>query len=43
MDVETVALLSKIDADKHINVEIELYELNLASAEIKASYAQIME
>ena len=41
--VETVALLSKIDVDKHINVEIELYELNLASAEIKASYAQIME
>ena len=41
--VETVALLSKIDADKHLNVEIQLDELNLTSAEIKASYAQIME
>ena len=38
-----VALLSKIDADKHINVEVELNELNLTSAKSKASYAQIME
>ena len=38
-----VALLSKIDADKHLNVEFELDELILTSAEIKASYAQIME
>ena len=41
-----VALLSKIDADKHLNVEFELDELDeliLTSAEIKASYAQIME
>ena len=29
--VETVALLSKIDADKHLNVEFELDELNLTS------------
>ena len=41
--VETIALLSKIDADKHLNVKIELDELNLTSAEIKASYAQIKE
>ena len=41
--MEMVALLSKIDADKHLNVEIELDVLNLTSAEIKASYAQIME
>ena len=41
--VETVALLSKIDVDKHINVEIELDELNLTSVEVKASYAQVME
>ena len=41
--VETVALLSKIDADKHLNVEFELDELNLTSVEVKASYAQIME
>ena len=41
--METVALLSKIDVDKHINVEIQLDELNLTSTEVKASYAQIME
>ena len=41
--VETVALLSKLDVDKHISVEIELDELDLTSAESKASYAQIKE
>ena len=41
--VETVALLSKIDADKHLNVEFELDEFNLTSVEVKASYAQVME
>ena len=41
--VETVALLSKLDVDKHIDVEIKLDELNLTSAESKASYAQIKE
>ena len=41
--VETVELLSKIDADKHLNVEFELDELNLTSVEVKASYAQVME
>jgi len=41
--VEMVALLSKIDADKHLNVEFELDELNLTSVEVKASYAQVME
>ena len=40
---ETVALLSKLDVDKHISVEIELDELDLTSAESKASYAQIKE
>ena len=39
--VETVALLSKLDVDKHIDVEIKLDELDLTSAESKASYAQI--
>ena len=34
--VETVALLSKLDVDKHIEVEIELDELDLTSAESKA-------
>ena len=40
---ETVALLSKLDVDKHISVEIKLDELDLTSAESKASYAQIKE
>ena len=46
MHVETVALLSKLDVDKHISVEIELDELDeldLTSAESKATYAQIKE
>ena len=41
--VETIALLSKLDVDKHIDVEIKLDELDLTSAESKASYAQIKE
>lgn len=41
--VETVALLFKLDVDKHISVEIELDEMNLTSAESKATYAQIKE
>ena len=36
--VESVALLSKLDVDKHISVEIEL---DLTSAESKATYKQI--
>ena len=42
-NVETVALLSKLDVDKHIDVEIKLDELDLTSAESKATYAQIKE
>ena len=43
VNCETVALLSKLDVDKHIDVEIKLDELDLTSAESKASYAQIKE
>ena len=43
LHVETVALLSKLDVDKHIDVEIKLDELDLTSAESKATYAQIKE
>ena len=43
LEVETVALLSKLDVDKHIDVEIKLDELNLTSAESKATFAQIKE
>ena len=39
--VETVALLSKLDVEKHISVEIELDEMDLTSAESKATYKQI--
>ena len=41
--MEGVALLSKLDVDKHISVEVELDELDLTSAESKATYAQIKE
>ena len=41
--VETVALLSKLEVDKHIDVEIKLDELDLTSVESKATYAQIKE
>ena len=41
--VETVTLLSKLDVDKHIDVEIKLDELDLTSAESKATYRQIKE
>ncbi|HBF9585332.1 TPA: 23S rRNA (uracil(1939)-C(5))-methyltransferase RlmD [Clostridioides difficile] len=41
--IETVALLSKLNVDKHIDVEIKLDELDLTSAESKATYAQIKE
>ncbi|NMD38141.1 MAG: 23S rRNA methyltransferase [Christensenellaceae bacterium] len=40
---ETVALLYKLDVDKHISVEIKLDELDWTSAEIKATCAQIKE
>ena len=41
VNCETVALLSKLDVDKHIDVEIKLDELDLTSAESKATYKQI--
>ena len=41
--METVALLCKLDVDKYIDVEIKLDELDLTSAESKATYAQIKE
>ena len=41
--VETIALLSKLNVNKHIDVEIKLDELDLISAESKAIYAQIKE
>jgi len=41
--VETVALLSQRKPDDRIEVEIELDELDLTSAESKATYAEIKD
>ena len=41
--VETVSLLSKLNVDKHIDVEIKLDELDLTSAESKVTYTKIKE
>ncbi len=35
--------MSKLDVNNHIEVEIELNEMDLTSAESKATYAQIKE
>lgn len=43
MHCETVALLSKLDVEKHISVEIAMDEMDLTSAESKATYEQIKE
>ena len=41
--VETVVLLSQQKADDYIEVELELDELDLTSAESKATYKEIQE
>ena len=41
--VETVVLLSKLKTDKHINVELEMNELDLTAAESKATYAELKQ
>lgn len=41
--VETVALLSKLDVDQHIDVKIEMDELDITAAESKATYEEIKE
>ena len=42
-NVETVVLLSQQKADDYIEVELELDELDLTSAESKATYKEIQE
>lgn len=42
-NVETVVMLSKLKAEKHIEVEIEMDELDLTAAESKATYAEIKQ
>ena len=39
--VETVVLLSKLNTKQHIEVELNLDELDLTSAESKATYEEI--
>ena len=41
--METVVLLSQQKADDYIEVELELDELDLTSAESKATYAEIKD
>ena len=41
--VETVVLLSKLKTDKHIDVELEKDELDLTTAESKATYEEIKQ
>lgn len=41
--IETVCLLSKLNAKQHIEVEIKMDELDLTAAESKATYDEIKE
>ena len=41
--VETVCLLSKLNAKEHIEVELDMDELDLTTAESKATYEEIKE
>ncbi len=41
--METVCLLSKLKTKQHIEVEINLDEMDLTSAESKATYAEIKD
>lgn len=43
MHVETVCLLSKLNAKQHIEVDIHMDELDLTDAEKKATYSEIKE
>ena len=41
--VESIVLLSKLKSDKHIDVELEMDELDLTAAESKATYEEIKD
>ena len=41
--METVCLLSKLHADQHIEVELQMDELDLTAAESKATYEEIKD
>lgn len=40
---ETVCLLSKLHSDQHIEVELQMDELDLTAAESKATYEEIKD
>jgi 23S rRNA (uracil-5-)-methyltransferase RumA len=42
-NVETVCLLSKLNVDQHIEVELDMDELDLTASESKATYLEIQE
>ncbi len=42
-NVETVCLLSKLHSDQHIEVELQMDELDLTAAESKATYEEIKD
>ena len=42
-NVETVCLLSKLQSKEHIEIEVKMDELDLTSAESKATYEEIRE
>lgn len=42
-NIETVVLLSQQKADDYVEVELELDELDVTSAESKATYAEIKD
>lgn len=41
--LECVALLSKLDTPQHIDIDLELDELDITSAESKATYQEIKD
>ena len=41
--VETVCLLSKLKSTQHIEVELNMYEMDLTAAEKKATYQEIKD
>ena len=41
MHVETIVLLSKLDSKNHISIELPMDDMDLTSAESKATYKQI--
>ena len=42
-NIESIVLLSKLKSDKHIDVELEMDELDLTAAESKATYEEIKD